>query len=173
MRSNVNLDLAGGPGSLQGLEAEDRARIIDQCKAEYIQQTIAAALHDWRLYHRHSGVAGLNDARRRSILSRLHVDAGASADCSTGDLLSPVKTEPSNSAVCGPSGSPARVKREGGDTFAGSPISGSGVKKRLALTKQEQEIFIKGRRPKAIVFSQHDWDLEVRNRSLGQCIRTL
>lgn len=167
----MNLELPGGPGSLRGLEQEERSRIIDKCKADYIQQTIAAALVEWRKYHRQSSVAMMNDAtRRRSILSRLHTSA-THDDTGTGtdELLSPVKLEP------GESGSPVRVKAEPVDEeIVTSPAATGSANHRLALTKQEREIFIKGRRPKAIVFSQHHWDLEVRRgrrKGIGFCWR--
>mmetsp|Transcript_47799 Transcript_47799/g.94636 ORF Transcript_47799/g.94636 Transcript_47799/m.94636 type:complete len:1169 (-) Transcript_47799:69-3575(-) len=171
IRSNVNLDLPGGSSSLRGLSPEDRARAIDQCKAEYICNTMRAARREWKRFINSNSMVNINSSRRRSILHRLHQssyherNAGAHANTRNGSQDGFCESDRTSSESSSASTEPEHWTQQ---LLAQTNINkkSSGSTKLCDLTPEEQEVFLKGRCPKAIVFSQHDWDLQ----GVGHCL---
>lgn len=141
---------------LRGFTQEDKTKAIDVAKATYIANTMATARREWRQHYR-LGSQSASEARRRSILSRMNHNQRltAGSDGTEGSVavqhtLSPMKGSAATAST--------RNAESGSQSVAG---------RYLTVTDQEREICMKNRCPKAIVFSQHHWDLQVSNFVVG------
>jgi hypothetical protein len=159
VRSYVNLELDAEPGARANWTDEQKARAIDMRKAEYITQTMVAARREWKQFYRQGNgtLAATNEARRRSILSRLHAQRSLDATAAT----SAASTEAGATTDDEPTGLYWSESPEKPRPMVSSPIVSRSIST-SEMTEEERRVFLKGRCPKAIVFSQHDWDLQVQ-----------
>lgn len=125
-----------------------------------------AARKEWKRFINSNNLVGMNSSRRRSILHRLQQQSYAAYNDFVAKRECVLNDEENNES-----------DRTSGECESVSPEPEHWTQKLLAetmirkkqnaanrlsdLTQEEQEVFLKGRCPKAIVFSQHDWDLQV------------
>mmetsp|Transcript_8580 Transcript_8580/g.14464 ORF Transcript_8580/g.14464 Transcript_8580/m.14464 type:complete len:1179 (-) Transcript_8580:110-3646(-) len=166
IRSAVNLTLDIPPAELAAYTEEERTRAIDQCKANYIADTINKARLEYKAYVK-SGKAHSFEVKSRSILSRMNHNNRLSIGAnSAGVATDSSNTSVSTSADMGNKNNTLKcfsltelMNAKANKTASNVSVENSN--RLLEVTDAEKkELSGRVRVPKAIVFSLHDWDLQ-------------